>query len=123
MTAAGRARDERGSAGGLLTLGICAAVLAVSLVVMVVVAWVSQARRAEQAAELAALAAATASVRGEAPCGAAAEAARRNGTEVAACVLRGGGKAVVVEVTIEVSLTPAPPWGAMTLRREATAGT
>ena len=59
-----RGRDERGSAGGLLTVGICLVVLVMSLAATTIVVWVAQARHAQQAAELAALAGASAAVEG-----------------------------------------------------------
>lgn len=120
---AGTRRDERGVAGGLLTLGICLAVLVVSLAATTVVAWVGQARHAQQAADLAALAGATAAVEGRSACDAAARAAARNDARVADCAVRTAGRSVVVEIAVSEDLAPSPPWGSVAVTRRATAGT
>ncbi|HJE51010.1 MAG TPA: hypothetical protein K8V15_03365 [Tessaracoccus flavescens] len=113
---------ERGAAGSMLIVGISLSLTSVLLVAAVLINWFSLARGAEQAAELSALAAATASVAGEAPCGAAEDAARRNGTTLASCEVKGADRHVVVEVTVAVELRPTLPFGPTTLRRAATAG-
>ncbi|MBK7822557.1 MAG: hypothetical protein IPJ61_16225 [Tessaracoccus sp.] len=120
---AARCRDERGVAGGLLTLGMCLAVLVVSLTASTVVVWVGQARHAQQAADLAALAGATAAVEGGSACDAAAHAAERNDAWVANCAVKWAGRSVVVEIAVVEHLIPVPPWGPATVTRRATAGT
>ncbi|GAA4890796.1 hypothetical protein GCM10025789_04240 [Tessaracoccus lubricantis] len=118
-----RRRDERGSVGVLVSTGMCVALMAAFTVGAVLIAWFSAARQAEQAAELAALAAVSASVGGTDPCAAAGVAAGHNGVGVGGCEVRGGGRHVVVEVTVEVPLLPRFPGGPIALRRSATAGT
>lgn len=116
-------RDERGAVGVLVTTGMSLALLVVFSVAGVFIAWFSAARHAEQAAELAALAAVSASVQGADPCAAASDTARRNGVAVAACDVRGSGRHVVVEVTVEAPLEPNLPGAPATFQRMATAGT
>ena len=118
-----RGRDERGSAGGLLTVGICLVVLVMSLAATTIVVWVAQARHAQQAAALAALAGASAAVEGRPACDAAGSAAERNGARVAECVVKAAGRSVVVEITVAEELSPAPSWARLTVSRQATAGT
>lgn len=117
-----RAHDERGAAGVLATMGMSIAVLIAFSFAAVFIAWFSAARQAEQAAELAALAAASASVAGEQPCPAAQTTARRNGVAVSGCEVRGAGRHVVVEVTVEAPLEPRLPGAPATFHRSATAG-
>ena len=105
---ASRRRDDRGMAGGLLTVGVCLVVLVVSVAATTVVAWVAQVRHVQQAAELAALAGATAAVEGRAACDAAEGAARRNDARVAECRVTESGRAVVVQVTAEADLSRNP---------------
>ena len=107
----------------MLAVGICVSLTSVFLVAAVLINWFTLARGAEQAAELAALAGASASVAGEAPCAAAQDTARRNGVVLDSCLVVGSGARVVVEVTVAATLRPTLPFGPVTLRREATAGT
>ncbi|MDO5677260.1 MAG: hypothetical protein Q4G35_07100 [Propionibacteriaceae bacterium] len=116
-------RDERGSAGVLITTAMSIVLLIAFTFSATFIAWFAAARHAEQAAELAALAATSASVRGDAPCAAAADVARRNGVAVSGCDVRGGGRHVVVEVTVEAPLRPHLPGAPATFHRSATAGT
>lgn len=115
--------NERGSAGALMVTGMCLALLVAFTFAMVLVAWLAAARQAEQAAELAALAGASASVQGGQACAAAQESARRNGVAVHECLVRGGGRHVIVEITVEAPLEPALPGAPPSFRRSATAGT
>lgn len=115
-------RDERGSVGVLITMGMALSVFIGFTFGGVFIAWFSAARQAEQAAELSALAAVSASVRGDEPCRAAGSTARLNGVQVSGCEVRGGGRHVVVEVTVEAPLEPALPGAPRTFHRSATAG-
>lgn len=117
-----RAHDERGAAGVLVTMGMSIAVLIAFSFGAAFIAWFLAARQAEQAAEVAALAAASASVTGSEPCAAAQVAAGRNGVAVSACDVRGAGRHVVVEVTVEAPLEPRLPGAPATFHRSATAG-
>ena len=102
-------------------MGMSIAVLIAFSFAAVFIAWFSAARQAEQAAELAAPAA-SASVAGEQPCPAAQTTARRNGVAVSGCEVRGAGRHVVVEVTVEAPLEPRLPGAPATFHRSATAG-
>lgn len=115
-------RGERGAAGLLITVGMMLSTLAVFTVAAVFIAWFSAARQAEQAAELAALAAVASAVHGDAPCVAAETTAQMNGVSLRGCQVRGGGRHVVVEVTVEAPLEPALPGAPAVLHRSATAG-
>ena len=114
-------RDERGSAGAVLVVGICLSICAVFYAAVVLIHWFTVARQAEQAAELSALSAVSAAVAGDDPCRAAAETARRNEVTVAACLVRGEGRQVVVEVTVSEGVTPRLAGAPALIRRTATA--
>ncbi|SHJ22239.1 helicase/secretion neighborhood TadE-like protein [Tessaracoccus bendigoensis DSM 12906] len=97
-------RDERGSAGAVLTVGIALATFAVFCVATLLIHWFAVARQAEQSAELSALAAVSAAVAGGDPCEAARQAAVRNEVLVAGCEVRGSGRAIVVEVSVRARI-------------------
>lgn len=118
-----RHTDERGAAGVLVTVGMCLALTVMFGMAAVFIAWFSAVRQAEQAAELSALAAASASVQGADPCRAAEVVARLNGVDVASCEVRGVGRHVVVEVSVEAPVKPRVAGAPSTFRRSATAGT
>ena len=94
-----------------------------SMVAAVLIQWFFIARRAEQVAEISALAAVGASVRGDSPCPAAADAAGRNAASVVGCDVRGSGRSVVVDVVVRAPLEPQLGWGPSEVLRAATAGT
>lgn len=116
-------RDERGSAGVLMTAAMTGAAATVFAVGAVFISWFGLIREAEQTAELAALAGASAAVAGGDACSAAITTAERNGAEVHACEVRGEGMHVVVEVTVAALLEPSPPGAVRVSLRSATAGT
>lgn len=116
-------RDERGSVGALVVTGLCLVLLVVAGSAAVLINWFALARHAQQSAELAALAAVSATLEGRSGCEAARETAARNGSRVGGCRVLGEAPGVVVEVRVEVELTPRLPFGPSSLSRPATAGT
>ncbi len=120
----GRAvRSQRGAAGSVLVAALCLILVSAFMVAAVLIQWFFIARRAEQVAEISALAAVGASVRGDSPCPAAADAAGRNAASVVGCDVRGSGRSVVVEVVVRAPLEPQLGWGPSEVLRAATAGT
>lgn len=103
-----RPRNQRGSAGAVLVVGIGLSVAAVFYTSVLLIAWFAAARHAEQAAELAALAAVGAAVAGLDPCTTAHATAALNEATMASCTVLGEGRHVVVEVGIVETLAPAP---------------
>lgn len=118
-----RPRNQRGSAGAVLVVGIGLSVVAVFYASVLLIAWFATARHAEQAAELAALAAVGAAVEGLDPCAAAHATAARNEAAVASCTVLGEGRHVVVEVSIVVTPEPSTtlPGVPTQIRRSASA--
>ncbi|AQP43641.1 hypothetical protein [Tessaracoccus flavus] len=116
-------RGERGSAGSVLLAAMLTVIATVLLSGVLVISWFGAVRSADQVAELAALAGASAAVTGEDACRAAAATAGRNGFPVHACVVRGGGSHVVVEVTVAAELEGAFPGAPRRVLRVAAAGT
>lgn len=120
----GRAvRSQRGAAGSVLVAALCLILVSAFMVAAVLIQWFFIARRAEQVAEISALAAVGASVRGDSPCPAAADAAGRNAASVVGCDVRGSGRSVVVDVVVRAPLEPQLGWGPSEVLRAATAGT
>lgn len=91
----GRCDPERG-AGTVLVLGIVAVVLLLALGIAALGAAQNIRGTAQAAADLGALAGATALRDGFDPCGTAGVAVSRNGAEMAACEVLGGGVVQVV---------------------------
>ena len=117
------ARSQRGAAGSVLVAAVCLILVSSFMVAAVLIQWFFIARRAEQVAEISALAAVGASVRGDSPCPAAADAAGRNAASVIGCDVRGAGRSVVVQVVVRAQLRPQLGWGPSEVYRAATAGT
>lgn len=115
-------RDERGT-GTVLTAGACVGLLTVAWMASVLVGWLGQVSSTADAADLAALAAAGARTQGADTCGAAREAAERNGAELVGCRVQGDQSAFVVEVSVTQALRPALPGVPDSVSRVATAGT
>lgn len=115
-------RGERG-VGTVLTAGACLALLVVAWMASVLVTWLGQVSSTSDAADLAALAAAGARAQGADACGAARQAADRNGTELVRCHVQGDQASFVVEVSVTQALRPALPGAPDSVERVATAGT
>lgn len=115
-------RDERG-VGTVLTAGVCGVLLVVTWAASVLVGWVGQASAAQDAADLAALGGAGARVEGTQPCEAAGRVAQRNGALMVDCRVRGDGRSFVVDVRVEVMLSPRVPGAPERVVGAASAGT
>lgn len=102
-------------------VGIALSVATVFHSSALVIHWFAVARQAQQAAELAALAGAGAAVEGRTPCEAAASVAVRNEVRMVQCLIRGQGRSVVVEITVEERVTSVVPGAPDVVRRSATA--
>lgn len=116
------AKDERG-AGTILTASAALVLLIVTTTAAVLASWLAQAVRLQDVADLSAAAGASAMAAGEKACPAARLTAKRNGSEVTQCLVRGDARAFVVEVAVENDLKPSVPSLTSTLSRQAAAGT
>ena len=114
--------SERG-VGTVLTAGVCAVLLMVAWMASVLVGWVGQASAAQDAADLAALGGAGAQAEGAQPCEAAERVAQRNGALMVDCRVSGDGRSFVVDVRVEVMLSPRVPGAPGHVVRAASAGT
>lgn len=111
-----------GGAGTVLVLGIVAAILLLAVGIAALGAAQNARGAAQAAADLGALAGATALRDGFDPCGTAGAAVARNGAELAACEVLGGG--VVRVVATRAAVGPAGELGGAlgTARASARAG-
>lgn len=112
---------ERG-AGTLLAGAVLVCVVVAGLIGVWTVGWVGSVHRARNAADLAALAAAHSHTIGQDACRSAERVARANRSRLEHCRLVDAGSSFVVEVRVQVRLTPAIAGAPDRVTQDATAG-
>ena len=116
-----RRGGQRGS-GSMLVVSMSIALMAVGLVMAWQGSWVASHARARSVADLVALSAARAQLAGAPACATAERSASDNHAELSECQVTTGWGEFIVDVTVEVSLTPQVAGGPRAVQADSRAG-